>query len=188
MAPAGEFFTHRPADSAFVFVDNHHVGSRLTSASVVVNNPALIRRTTFVANTEHTARDFDGVGPRKVIMNEGPGLVVMEKNTGRTFTKVSVIELITAHPCPPVFDMQPFQPEFTMNNKHWHRRTMTRRAQTKRKTEMSLLPENIGRLTVSFQSDPPLLLKVQIRIREAVMDTGTNMTEVQRPAEFPYTG
>lgn len=75
-----------------------------------------------------------------------------------------------------------------MNNKHWHRRTITRRAQTKRKTEMSLLPENIGRLTVTFQSDPPLLLRVQIRIREAVMDTGTTMTEVQRPAEFPYTG
>jgi hypothetical protein len=53
---------------------------------------------------------------------------------------------------------------------------------------MSLLPENIGRLTVTYQSDPPLLLRVQIRIREAVMDTGTTMTEVQRPAEFPYTG
>ncbi len=103
MAPPGVFFTHRPADSAFVFVDNDHFGRRLTSASVVVNNPALIRRTTFISNAEHTTRDFDGVGPRKVIMNEGPGLAVMEKNTGRTFTKVSVIEADHRTPLPSSF-------------------------------------------------------------------------------------
>jgi hypothetical protein len=74
-----------------------------------------------------------------------------------------------------------------MNKKQWHRRTTTLQAQTKRNMELPFLPENIGRITVRFQTDPPMLLRVQVGTRGAVMNTGTTMTEVQRPAEFPYT-
>lgn len=100
MSPPGVFFSHRPVDSAFVFVDNHHFGSRITSASVVVNNATVIRRTTFVSNTERATRDFAGVGPRKVIINDGPGLAVVEKNTGRKFTAVSVMDADRRTPLP----------------------------------------------------------------------------------------
>jgi hypothetical protein len=103
IAPPGTFFAHRPADSAFVFVDNDHFGSRITSASVIVNNPAVIRRTTFVSNTQHVTRNLGGVGPRKVIINEGPGLAVMEKNTGRKFTTVSVMDADRRTPLPSNF-------------------------------------------------------------------------------------
>jgi hypothetical protein len=97
------FFTSHPADSAFVFVDNDHFGRRLTSASVIVNNPAIIHRTTFVSNAEHATRDFAGGGLRKVVINEGPGLATMEKNTGRKFTAVSVIDVDRRTPLPPGF-------------------------------------------------------------------------------------
>jgi len=53
---------------------------------------------------------------------------------------------------------------------------------------MSFLPENIGRITIRFQTDPPMLLRIQVGTRKAVMDTGTTMTEVQRTAAFPETG
>ena len=97
------FFTGHPANPAFVFVDNDHFGRRLTSASVIVNNPAVIRRTTFVSNPERVTRNFNGAGSRSVIINEGPGLAVMEKNTGRKFTTVSIVEADRRTPLPSSF-------------------------------------------------------------------------------------
>jgi len=95
--------TGHPADSAFVFVDNEHFARPVTSASVIVNNPAIIHRTTFVSNTERVTRNLNGAGPRKVIINVGPGLAVLEKNTGRKFTTVSIIEADRRTPLPPGF-------------------------------------------------------------------------------------
>src|SRR6516225_6801496 len=95
---------------------------------------------------------------------------------------------IAAHRCRPIFDIQPFQPKSIMNTKQWYHRTTTRRVQTEGKMEMSFLPENIGRITIRFQTDPPMLLRIQVGTRKAVMDTGTTMTEVQRTAAFPETG
>ena len=101
--PHSFFSSGHPADSAFVFVDNDHFGRRITSASVVANNTAIIRRTTFVSNLEQATRDFAGAGPRKVIINEGPGLAVMEKNTGRKFTAIRVIDANRRTPLPSNF-------------------------------------------------------------------------------------
>lgn len=100
-APIG-FHAHRPNDAAFVFVDNDHFGGHISSRMVTVNNPAIIRQTRFISNTEHATRNFDG-GPRKVIVNEGPGLAVMEKTTGKRFETVPVRDADRRTPVPSSF-------------------------------------------------------------------------------------
>jgi hypothetical protein len=103
MPPPGRFFRHQPADSAFVFVDDDHFSHRITSTTVAVNRPAIIRKTKFVRGTERATRDFSGAGRRKVFINEGPGLAAMEKATGRRFTAISVRDADRRTPLPPSF-------------------------------------------------------------------------------------
>ncbi len=100
-APIG-FHARRPDDAAFVFVDNDHFGGHISSRTVIVNNPAIVRQTRFISNTEHATRNFDG-SPRKVIVNEGPGLAVMEKTTGRKFSAVPINAAIRRTPLPSSF-------------------------------------------------------------------------------------
>jgi len=107
LGPPGVFFARHPDDSAFVFVENRHFGGHITSASVIVNNPGIIRETKFVSNMEHATRDFNGLGPRKVIINEGPGLNAMEKATGKQFAAVSVIDADRRTPLPANFRNHP---------------------------------------------------------------------------------
>ena len=103
MPPPGAFFVHHPDDSAFVFVNDDHFSRHITPATLVVSNPAIIRETKFVSGAERTTRDFSGVGRRNVYINEGPGLAVMEKATGKRVTAISVRDAARRTPLPSSF-------------------------------------------------------------------------------------
>jgi Family of unknown function (DUF6600) len=114
MLPPGLFFARHPNDSAFVFVDDDHFNRHITPATLVVNNPGIIRETKFVSGAERTTRDFSGVGRRNVFVNEGPGLAAMEKATGKRFTAIPVRDAARHTPLPSSFRHNPVE------NRNYH--------------------------------------------------------------------
>jgi len=109
LCPPGFFFTHRPIDAAFVFVNNDHFGGDI-GPSVIVhgNRNDLIQRTKFISNVRVTSRDVDG-SSRRVAFNEGPGLAAIQKATGRQFRVVDMSSAVHRAPVPAGSVRGPFQ-------------------------------------------------------------------------------
>ena len=70
-------------------------------STVVVNNTTLIHKTTVINNIKRETRDFGGSGPQKVVVNEGPGLEVVQKATGKKVEMASIREVARQTPAPP---------------------------------------------------------------------------------------
>jgi Family of unknown function (DUF6600) len=111
MPPPGHFFAHHAADSAFVFVDANHFNEHITPARVIANNHSIVGRTKYIADMKHVTRKLAGVGERRVIVNEGPGLAAVEKASGRKFSPVPVRDAINHRHLPASLGSDPGKPE-----------------------------------------------------------------------------
>jgi uncharacterized protein DUF6600 len=77
--------------SFFVFVESRHFHDHIRPDTVIVNNATIINNTTEIKNVRRENRQLDGKS-QTVVVNEGPGVDVVEKATGQKFTAVSVRE------------------------------------------------------------------------------------------------
>jgi len=77
--------------SFFVFVESRHFHDHIRADTVIVNNTTIINNTIEIKNVRRENRQFDGKS-QTVVVNEGPGVDMVEKATGKKFTAVSVRE------------------------------------------------------------------------------------------------
>jgi hypothetical protein len=80
------------APALFVFVDLHHFHEPVRPRTVIVNNTTIINKTTVVGNVRQETRVIAGAAPRKVMINEGPGLEPVQQATGKKVSQVSIAE------------------------------------------------------------------------------------------------
>jgi len=76
----------------FVFVASSRFHDPVRPSGVIVNNTTIINQTTVINNVKHETRTIGGAGPRKVVVNEGPGLEVVQKATGKQVKPVPIQE------------------------------------------------------------------------------------------------
>jgi hypothetical protein len=62
-------------------------------STVIVNQTTIINNTTVINNIRHETRTIAGAGSRKVVVNEGPGVDVVQKATGKQLKAASIREL-----------------------------------------------------------------------------------------------
>ena len=79
------------APSFYVFVESRNFNNPVRPGTVIVNNTTIINNTTEIRNVTRENRQFDGKS-QKVVINNGPGVDMVEKATGQKFTAVSVRE------------------------------------------------------------------------------------------------
>lgn len=88
------------APRSFVFVESRRFHERVRPTTVIVNNTTIINKTTHIAQVKQETRNIEGVGPKKVMVNEGPGLATIEKASGRKARQVSIQEATKQTPVP----------------------------------------------------------------------------------------
>jgi hypothetical protein len=98
-APCGPNGLVLPAP-LFAFVDIHHFHSHFGPRDFVVDNQTIINRTRVINNFRTVDRTFDGRGRRRVVMNEGPSVNVVERAVGTRFTPQPIREVVSHEPAP----------------------------------------------------------------------------------------
>jgi hypothetical protein len=88
------------APALFVFVDLHRFHEPVRPRTVIVNNTTIINKTTVVGNMRQETRAIAGAAPRRVMINEGPGLEPVQQATGRKVSQVSIAEAAKQAPVP----------------------------------------------------------------------------------------
>jgi hypothetical protein len=88
------------APSLFAFVEVGHFSDRVQPRAVVVNNTTIINKTTVINSVRHDTRTIDGVS-RKVVVNEGPGVGVVQKATGKSLKATPIQQVARNAPIPP---------------------------------------------------------------------------------------
>jgi hypothetical protein len=89
-------------DPAFyVFVEGRHFGDHVRPDTVIVNNPAIINKTTEIRNVTREQRQVGGRS-QTVFVNHGPELAAVEKATGHKFTATPVekVDQVTSRSAP----------------------------------------------------------------------------------------
>jgi hypothetical protein len=87
------------APGIFAFVEVGRFNEPVRPRSVIVNNATIINRTTVINNIRHETRTIGGIS-RQVVVNEGPGVAVVQKATGRTAGVVPIQEAARRTPAP----------------------------------------------------------------------------------------
>ncbi len=82
---------------SFVAVGRFH--GRIHPAGVVINDPKIIKHTKEITEIERAHRTIDGVR-QKVVINEGPGVAMVQKATGRKIPAVPIQEAVRQSPAP----------------------------------------------------------------------------------------
>lgn len=85
---------------SFVFVDVHRFHEPVRPTTVIVNNTTIINKTKQIAQVRQETRNIEGAGPKKVMVNEGPGLATIEKASGKKARQVSIQEASKQTPVP----------------------------------------------------------------------------------------
>ena len=90
----------RVAAPHFVFVDVHRFREPVRPSTMAVNNTTIIHKTTVINNIKRETRRLEGSGPQKVVVNEGPGLDLVQKATGKKVEMASIREVARQTPTP----------------------------------------------------------------------------------------
>lgn len=101
LAPAGFHFRARIGfPTPFVFVETHRFSDHVRPSTVIVNNTTIINHTKVIENTRHETRTFEGGRRQKVVVNEGPGLKVVQKASAKPIKQVTIHEAVRETPAP----------------------------------------------------------------------------------------
>jgi hypothetical protein len=87
-------------EARFVFVKGVHFAEPIRSTTIIVSSPQIIRETRVINNIKHQEKVIGDRGSRRVVVNEGPGLSVVEKATGRKFERMAIQEAARRTPVP----------------------------------------------------------------------------------------
>jgi hypothetical protein len=101
LGPGGVFIGAGGAVSeSFVFLEADHFHERVRRSTVIVNNPTIIHQTRQITNVRRETRTLGPSGSQKVIVNEGPGIAVIQKATGRQIKPEPIQQLANRTPIP----------------------------------------------------------------------------------------
>lgn len=109
LPPRVGLFVSVPA-APFVFVQAARFHEPVRPATVIVNNTTIINQTKVINNLRQETRDFGGSGPRKVMINEGPGRAEIDKATGNKVRAVSIQEAVSQTPVPKAMERRAVEP------------------------------------------------------------------------------
>jgi len=85
----------------FVFVDLHRFHEPLRPAVLMVKNTTILNKTTQTTELKRETRSFEG-RPQQVMINNGPGVDVIQKATGKKLSVVPIREAAGQTPVPTV--------------------------------------------------------------------------------------
>ena len=77
----------------FVFVESHRFHHPIKPLAGVVNNTATFKKTIATGGIKRETRSLAGAARRRVVINEGPDLDLVEKATHQKFTSVPIREV-----------------------------------------------------------------------------------------------
>lgn len=89
------------ASSSFVFVEAHRLHEPVRPGSWIVNDTRTFNQTKVINHVKAETRTFAGTGPRKVMVNEGPGVEVIQKGAAKKISAVPIGEAARQTPVPP---------------------------------------------------------------------------------------
>lgn len=92
------------APPLFAFVEVHRFHEPVRPGSVIVNNTTIINKTTVINNTKRETRSFDGAASQRVVVNEGPGVELIQKATGKKVSAVPIREAARQTPVSPAIE------------------------------------------------------------------------------------
>src|SRR6185436_15517878 len=72
-------------------------------STVIVNNTTVINKTKVISNVREETKTFDGAAPRKVMVNEGPGLASIQA-ADRNVRVVALHDAVRKTPVPPTLE------------------------------------------------------------------------------------
>jgi hypothetical protein len=103
LPPRGVTLTSRASGvpPPFVFVEVNRFPERMKPSTVIVNDATIIRKTAVVDNIRRETKSFDGSAPRKVVVNEGPGLAKIQNATANKVRVMSIGDAVRQTPFPP---------------------------------------------------------------------------------------
>jgi hypothetical protein len=79
--------------SPFVFVEAGRFHERVRPSTVIVNNTTIINKTTVINNIRQETKTFSGAKSQRVMVNEGPGVAMVQKATGQKVRTASIHEV-----------------------------------------------------------------------------------------------
>jgi hypothetical protein len=88
------------ASSQFVFVETTRFHEPVRPSVVIVNNTRIISKTTVTGEIKRETRSVGGSAPRRVLINEGPGIEAVRKATGNKVKSVPIQEAALRTPVP----------------------------------------------------------------------------------------
>jgi len=86
--------------SLFVFVDFHRFHHRVTPKTVIVNDTKIVNKTKNITKIKQVEKTIVKGGPKKVVINEGPQVQVIEKATGQKVQRASIQDVAERTPPP----------------------------------------------------------------------------------------
>jgi len=95
LPPSGVVFARHPHSESFVFVVEGKFGGPVRPGLLVANNSKLIAKTTVVGGLKLESRAFSNSGSRKVMINHGPSVAVVQKASGRKFAAVPIGQAVS---------------------------------------------------------------------------------------------
>jgi hypothetical protein len=84
----------------FGFVEVHRFQQRLKPSTVIVNNTTIINKTTEITGIKRETRSLAGAASQRVVINEGPGVDLIEKATREKLSPVPIREAVLRTPVP----------------------------------------------------------------------------------------
>ena len=88
------------ASSSFVFVEAHRLREPVRPTTLIVNDTRIVNQTKVINNIKAETRNLAGSGPRKVMVNEGPGVEVLQKGSANKLSAVPIVEAARQTPVP----------------------------------------------------------------------------------------
>lgn len=82
----------RVAAPSFVFVGTARFDGPIRPSTVIANNATIIKKTTVINNIKQETKTIGTAGPQRVVVNEGPGLALVQKASRSRIKVVPISE------------------------------------------------------------------------------------------------
>ncbi len=92
LGPPGLIFASHPRPDLFVFVGAASFGGPVKPGAFIVNNSAIIKKTSVIGGIKRESHSLGGAASQKVMVNHGPSLDMVQKASGKSFTAVPIRE------------------------------------------------------------------------------------------------
>jgi hypothetical protein len=82
------------APALFAFVEVRHFRDPVKSSTIIVNNTTIINKTAPITGIKRETRSLPGAPSQRVVINQGPGVDLVEKATGKKVSTVPIREVV----------------------------------------------------------------------------------------------